>query len=38
MLAYMDIIAVFAVFCACMIPLVLAIGKIRPGGGDAPAH
>jgi DHA2 family multidrug resistance protein len=38
MLAYMDIIAVFAVFCACMIPLVLAIGKIKPAGGDAPMH
>jgi MFS transporter, DHA2 family, multidrug resistance protein len=37
MLAYMDIIAVFAVFCACMIPLVLAMGRIRPPGGDAPA-
>ena len=38
MLAYMDIIAVLAVFCACMIPLVLAIGKTRPPGGDAPVH
>jgi DHA2 family multidrug resistance protein len=38
MLAYMDIIAVFAVFCALMIPLVLAMGRIRPPGGDAPAH
>jgi len=38
MLAYMDIIAVLAVFCACMIPLVLAMGKIRPPGGDAPVH
>jgi DHA2 family multidrug resistance protein len=38
MLAYMDIIAVFMVFCACMIPLVLAMGRIRPPGGDAPAH
>jgi len=38
MLAYMDIVAVFAVFCACMIPLVLAIGKIKPPSGDAPAH
>ncbi|MDP9052348.1 MAG: DHA2 family efflux MFS transporter permease subunit [Acidobacteriota bacterium] len=37
MLAYMDIIAVFAVFCACMIPLVLAIGRIKPPSGDAPA-
>jgi MFS transporter, DHA2 family, multidrug resistance protein len=37
MLAYMDIIAVFAVFCACMIPLVLAIGRIQPPSGDAPA-
>jgi DHA2 family multidrug resistance protein len=38
MLAYMDIIAVLAVFCACMIPLVLAIGKIKAPTGDAPAH
>ena len=38
MLAYMDIIAVFAVFCACMIPLVLAIGRTMSPGGDAPAH
>jgi DHA2 family multidrug resistance protein len=38
MLAYMDIIAVFAVFCACMIPLVLALGPTKPPGGDAPAH
>jgi DHA2 family multidrug resistance protein len=37
MLAYMDIVAVFAVFCACMIPLVLAMGRIRPPSGDAPA-
>jgi DHA2 family multidrug resistance protein len=38
MLAYMDIIAVLAVFCACMIPLVLTIDKTKQGGGDAPAH
>jgi DHA2 family multidrug resistance protein len=38
MLAYMDIIAIFAVFCACMIPLVLAIGRTKSPGGDAPAH
>jgi len=38
MLAYMDIIAVFAVFCACMIPLVLAMGRIRPPSGDSPMH
>jgi DHA2 family multidrug resistance protein len=38
MLAYMDIIAVFAAFCACMIPLVLAIGRIKPPSGDAPVH
>ena len=37
MLAYMDIIAIFAVFCFCMIPLVFAIGKIKPSH-DAPAH
>jgi DHA2 family multidrug resistance protein len=38
MLAYMDIIAIFAVFCACMIPLVLVIGKIKAPAGDAPVH
>jgi len=38
MLAYLDIVAVLAVFCACMIPLALAIGKTRPPAGDAPAH
>jgi DHA2 family multidrug resistance protein len=38
MLAYLDIIAILGVFCACMIPLVLAMGKIRPPGGDAPMH
>jgi MFS transporter, DHA2 family, multidrug resistance protein len=37
MLAYMDIIAIFAVFCACMIPLVIAIGKTKHAG-DAPVH
>jgi len=25
---------VFAVFCACMIPLVLAIGKQKPGHAE----
>jgi DHA2 family multidrug resistance protein len=38
MLAYMDIIAILGMFCACMIPLVLAMGKIRPPGKDAPMH
>jgi DHA2 family multidrug resistance protein len=37
MLAYLDIIAVLAVFCACMIPLVMAIGRTK-AAGDAPAH
>ncbi len=37
MLAYMDIIAIFGVFCLCMIPLVLFIGKIKPAG-DVPVH
>jgi DHA2 family multidrug resistance protein len=37
MLAYMDIIAIFGVFCLCMIPLVLLIGKIKPAG-DVPMH
>jgi DHA2 family multidrug resistance protein len=38
MLAYMDIIAIFAIFCVCMIPLVLAIGRSKPPAGDAPMH
>jgi DHA2 family multidrug resistance protein len=38
MLAYLDIIAVLAIFCACMIPLVMAIGRTKAAGGDAPAH
>ncbi len=36
MLAYMDIIAILAVFCFAMIPLVLLIGKIKPAS-DGPA-
>ena len=36
MLAYLDIIAILGVFCACMIPLVLLIGKIKPAA-DGPA-
>ena len=38
MLAYLDIIAIFFVFCLCMIPIVLAIGKIKPPAADAPMH
>jgi DHA2 family multidrug resistance protein len=38
MLAYMDIIAIFAVFCICMIPLVLSIGRTKQPGGDTPMH
>jgi MFS transporter, DHA2 family, multidrug resistance protein len=38
MLAYMDIIAIFAVFCACMVPLVIAIGRTKQPGGDTPMH
>ncbi len=38
MLAYMDIIAVFAIFCFCMIPLVLLIGKQKAGPGEAAGH
>ena len=37
MLAYMDIIAIFFVFCLAMIPLVLLIPKTKPAG-DAPMH
>ena len=36
MLAYLDIIAILGVFCACMIPLVVLIGKIKPAA-DGPA-
>jgi DHA2 family multidrug resistance protein len=36
MLAYLDIISIFAVFCFCMIPLVFLIGKIKPAA-DGPA-
>ncbi len=38
MLAYMDIIAFLAVFCALMIPLVLSIGKIKPAADGPAAH
>lgn len=37
MLAYLDIIAVLAVFCIVMVPLVWIVGKPAPAG-DAPAH
>ena len=37
MLDYIDIIAIFGVFCLCMIPQVALIGKVKPAG-DAPAH
>jgi len=36
MLAYLDIIAVFAIFCVCMIPLVFVLGKQKPSH-DAPS-
>ena len=37
MLAYLDIVAILAIFCAVMIPLVLLIGKIKPAA-DGPTH
>ena len=37
MLAYLDIIAIMAVFCMVVIPLVWIVPKPK-GGGDAPAH
>ncbi|GAA3751713.1 DHA2 family efflux MFS transporter permease subunit [Terriglobus aquaticus] len=37
MLAYLDIIAVLAIFCLCVTPLVWIVPKPK-GGGDAPAH
>ncbi len=36
MLAYLDIVSFLAVFCACMIPLVVLVGKIKPPA-DGPA-
>jgi len=36
MLAYLDIVAFLAIFCAVMIPLVFMIGKIKPAA-DGPA-
>ncbi len=38
MLAYLDIIAILGVFCACMIPLVILIGKIKPAAGGPAVH
>ena len=38
MLAYMDIIATLAVFCFCMIPLVVMIGHIQPPKDGPAAH
>jgi MFS transporter, DHA2 family, multidrug resistance protein len=38
MLAYMDIIAILGIFCVCMIPLVLTLGKTKAPAGDAPMH
>ncbi len=38
MLAYMDIVMVLCIFCACMIPLVIAVGKSKPPADGAPAH
>ncbi len=38
MLAYLDIIAILGVFCACMIPLVVLIGKIKPAAGGPAVH
>ena len=38
MLAYLDIIAVLAIFCAAMVPLVWVVGRpAKPPGGEAPA-
>ena len=37
MLAYRDIVDILAVFCFLMIPLVIAVGKIKPAA-DGPAH
>ena len=36
MLAYLDIIAVLAIFCACMIPLIWVVGKPPAPAADAP--
>ena len=38
MLAYLDIIAVLAIFCAIMVPLVWLVKKPAPASADAVAH
>jgi DHA2 family multidrug resistance protein len=38
MLAYLDIIAILAVFTGIMIPLIWLVKKPAPAAGDAPAH
>ena len=38
MLAYLDIIAVLAIFCAVMVPLVWLVKKPAPAGAEAMAH
>ncbi|MBE7182140.1 MAG: EmrB/QacA family drug resistance transporter, partial [Terriglobus roseus] len=39
MLAYLDIIAILTIFCACMIPLVWLVPKAsHASGDDIPAH
>ena len=38
MLAYLDIIAILAVFCAVMVPLVWLVKNPAPAGAEAMAH
>jgi DHA2 family multidrug resistance protein len=38
MLSYLDITSVLATGCFMMLPLVVAIGKIKKPTGDAPVH
>ena len=38
MLSYLDILGFLGVFCACMIPLILMIGKVKPPADGPAAH
>ncbi len=38
MLAYLDIIAILAVFCCCMVPLVWLVRKPAPASSETMAH
>ena len=38
MLSYLDILGFLGIFCICMIPLILMIGKIKPPADGPAAH